>query len=90
VLEDLGIPTVTVASTAFAPLAQVTATAAGQPALPIVAVPHPVGDRDAARVHGHGAAIAAECARLLTTSADQLAVECLGRTFPLPDAVMPR
>lgn len=89
-LEELGVPTVTVASTAFAPLAQVTATASGLPALPIVAVPHPVGDRDAGRVKGRGAAIAVECARLLTTPAERLAAECLGKTFALPRAVMPR
>ena len=49
----------TVISTAFAPLARVTAEGVGRIALPIVVVPHPVGDRDEAVVQGRGAEIAA-------------------------------
>ena len=89
-LEELGVPTVTVASTAFAPLAQLVGEAAGQPGLPVVAVPHPVGDRDEVLVRQRGEAIAAECARLLTTPAEALATEFSNKQHPLPDAVMPR
>ncbi len=77
-------------STAFAPLAQVTAEGIGHPMLPIVVVPHPVGDRDTALIEQRGAAIAARCVHALTTAADVLAREALEHPFPLPDAVMPR
>lgn len=89
-LEELGVPTVTVASTAFAPLAHLVGEAAGQPGLPLVAVPHPVGDRDEALVQRRGEAIAAECARLLTTSAGALETEFANKQHPLPAEVMPR
>jgi hypothetical protein len=81
---------VTVISTAFAPLARVTAEGVGRVALPIVVVPHPVGDRDESVVHGRGAEIAALCAQLLTTPAAQLEREFRSKKFPLPDALMPR
>ena len=84
------MPTVTVISTAFAPLAQVVGEGIGQAGLPIVVVPHPVGDRDLALVRQRGAAIAAECARILTAPVDALAREFAGKAYPLPSAVMPR
>ena len=80
----------TVISTAFAPLARVTAEGQGRVALPIVVVPHPVGDRDEGVVRARGEAIAALCARLLTTPADALEREFREARFPLPDALMPR
>ena len=80
----------TVISTAFAPLARVTAEGVGRIALPIVVVPHPVGDRDEALVHQRGEEIAALCARLLTTPADELDREFRDKKFPPPDALMPR
>jgi hypothetical protein len=58
--------------------------------LPIVVVPHPVGDRDERLIESRGAEIAAECVRVLTTRADALAVEFEGRDYPLPRGVMPR
>jgi hypothetical protein len=79
-----------VVSTAFAPLAQVTAEGIGHPTLPFVVVPHPVGDRDVALIEQRGADIAALCAHALTTSAEVLAHEVSEHPFPLPDAVMPR
>jgi len=79
-----------VVSTAFAPLAQVTAEGAGHPALPFVVVPHPVGDRDPALIEKRGADIAALCVHALTTPADVLTLEVQAHPFPLPDAVMPR
>jgi hypothetical protein len=80
---------VTVVSTEFAPLAQVVGEGAGHPVLPLVVVPHPVGDRDANAVRRRGEDIARECARLLTTSVEELAREFQGRRYVLR-AVMPR
>ncbi len=80
----------TVISTAFAPLARVTAEGVGRVALPIVVVPHPVGDRDEALVKRRGADIAALCAQLLTTPVEALEREFRTKAFPLPDALMPR
>ena len=62
----------------------------GHVSLPIVVVPHPVGDPDASLIERRGADIAAECVRVLTTPADALAVEFDGREYPLPRGVMPR
>jgi hypothetical protein len=84
------VPTVTVISTAFAPLAQVVGEGIGQLSLPIVVVPHPVGDRDEALVKRRGEHIALECARILTTPVDVLAREFAGKQYSLPQAVMPR
>ena len=80
----------TVVSTAFAPLAQVTAEGIGHNALPFVTVPHPVGDRDTQLIEQRGADIAALCVHALTTAAGTLAQEVRENPFPLPDAVMPR
>ena len=77
-------------STAFAPLAQVVGEGIGHVSLPIVVVPHPVGDRDEALIRQRGADIARECVRVLTTEAQVLAREFEGKQYPLPDAVMPR
>jgi hypothetical protein len=81
---------VTLISTAFAPLAQVVAEGIGHASLPIVAIPHPVGDPDEAVIRRRGEQAAAECLRLLTTPADALARELEGKQHPLPKGVMPR
>jgi hypothetical protein len=62
----------------------------GHASLPIVVVPHPVGDPDPAQVAKRGEDIAKECVRVLTTPAEALAREFEGKPYPLPDAVMPR
>lgn len=62
----------------------------GHASLPIIVVPHPVGDPDAARVAKRGEDIARECVRVLTTPAEVLAREFEGKRYPLPAAVMPR
>ena len=77
-------------STAFAPLAQVTAEGIGYLTLPFVVVPHPVGDRDVALIEQRGADVASACVHALTTPAEMLAREVQDNPFPLPDAVMPR
>lgn len=80
----------TVISTAFAPLAQVSGVGAGQSALPLVVVPHPVGDPDENRIAQRGRDIVAACVHALTTPADALTREYAALQFPLPAAVMPR
>lgn len=62
----------------------------GHASLPIVVVPHPVGNPDEKRVVTSGEDIAKECVRVLTTPAAALAREFEGKRYPLPDAVMPR
>ena len=61
----------------------------GHVSLPIVVVPHPVGDRDENLIRKRGEEIAQECVRVLTTPAAQLALEFESRQYPLP-ALMPR
>lgn len=89
-LEELKIPTVTVISTAFAPLAQVVSQGIGQMSLPIIVVPHPLGDRDVSVIRRYGEDIAEQCMRVLTTPVDALAREFRDKDYPLPAAVMPR
>jgi hypothetical protein len=61
----------------------------GHVSLPIVVVPHPVGNRDEGLVVKRGEEIAAECVRVLTTPPEALAREFEDKQYPLP-AVMPR
>lgn len=77
-------------STSFAPLARTVAEGLGHFSLPILVVPHPVGDREPAAVRQKGEAIAAECARVLTEPAPHLEREFQDKQYPLPQAVMPR
>ena len=58
--------------------------------LPIVVVPHPLGDRDEGLIRTRGADIASECVRVLTTPVEALAREFEGKQYPLPRGVMPR
>ncbi|MBI4207622.1 MAG: hypothetical protein HY527_21590 [Betaproteobacteria bacterium] len=77
-------------STSFAPLARTVAEGLGHFSLPILVVPHPVGEREPAAVRRKGENIAAECARVLTESPAQLEREFREKQYPLPQAVMPR
>ena len=77
-------------STAFAPLAQVTAEGIGFAPLPIVVVPHPLGSSDEQAIIDYGVAVARECVRVLTGSVDELEKEFAGKQYPLPKGVMPR
>jgi hypothetical protein len=79
-----------VISTAFAPLAQVVAEGIGHMSLPIIVVPHPVGNRDQVRIVQAGRDIAPECARILTSEVGAVAREFEGKQYPLPRGVMPR
>ena len=67
-----------------------TGEGAGHASLPIVVVPHPVGDPDEGVIRQRGADIARECARILTTPVEELSREFESKRYPLPDAVMPR
>ena len=62
----------------------------GHVSLPIVVVPHPLGNRDEHAIEQYGEGIARECVRVLTTPVEQLVHEFEGRQYPLPDALMPR
>jgi hypothetical protein len=62
----------------------------GHVSLPIVVVPHPLGDRDETLIRQRGVDIAHACVRVLTTPADILAREFERKQYPLPAAVMPR
>ncbi|MES2561704.1 MAG: hypothetical protein V4637_03160 [Pseudomonadota bacterium] len=77
-------------STAFAPLARVVSEGIGHGTLPIIVVPHPVGDGDEAVILQRGADIANECVRMLTTHSQALVRELEGKSFALPAGVMPR
>jgi hypothetical protein len=68
----------------------VTGEGAGHLSLPIVVVPHPVGDRNENVIRGRGEDIARECVRVLTTPAEELSREFHGKRYPLPRTVMPR
>lgn len=67
-----------------------TADGIGRASLPIIVVPHPVGDRDEALVKKRGEEIAQDCVRVLTTPVAELEREFKGKKYPLPDALMPR
>jgi hypothetical protein len=71
-------------------LAQAVAVGMGQLSLPIVTVPHPVGDRDEAVTEKKGEDIAEQCVRVFTTPAEELEREFRDKKYPLPQAVMPR
>ncbi len=62
----------------------------GQPSLPIITVPHPVGDKDPGVVERKGEDIAKDCVRVLTTKAEELEREFKDKKYPLPQALMPR
>src|ERR1700745_2020291 len=67
-LEKAGVPTVALISRSFCPLAQIVARGVGLPTLPIIMLPHPIGDPDPEKISRKGVDAAAECVRLLTAS----------------------
>src|SRR6266851_5340706 len=84
-LEKAGVPTVALISRSFCPLGQIVARGEGHHSLPIVMLPHPIGEADQARIAQKGADVAAECVRLLTTPGETVGREYAVKKFPLPE-----
>jgi hypothetical protein len=82
------VPTATICSIAFAPLARVVARGLGHLSLPIAVIAHPVGDAEPELVSRKGFDIADECVRILTTPRDELAAEFRAARYPLPPATV--
>jgi hypothetical protein len=72
-LERRGIPVATVNSDEFVKLGQSEARSLGMPGMPIVTVPHPMGDVEEPAVRERARAIVAELVAVLTTDAAELA-----------------
>jgi hypothetical protein len=89
-LERAGCPTVALISRSFCPLAQIVAKGVGYPALPIVLLPHPVGEADTAKISAKGSDAAADCVRLLTSAGTEVANEFIDKRFPLPEHAVAR
>ncbi len=89
-LEKAGIPTVALISRSFCPLGQIVGRGVGHQALPIVMLPHPIGDADEGQISQKGIDAAAECVRLLTTDAGQVGSEYAHKKFPLPEHAVAR
>ncbi|HLH96191.1 MAG TPA: hypothetical protein VKW08_13840 [Xanthobacteraceae bacterium] len=89
-LEKAGVPAVALISRSFCPLGQIVARGEGHGAIPIVMLPHPIGEADEKKIAQKGADAAAECVRLLTTPSDAVAEEYVAKKFPLPEHAVPR
>jgi hypothetical protein len=89
-LEKLGVPSVALISRSFCPLGQIVARGVGHPALPIVLLPHPIGDSDPEQISRKGTDATSECVRLLTTRGEALSKEFLAKKFPLPEHAVAR
>jgi len=89
-LEKAGVPTVALISRSFCPLGQIVARGEGHHSLPIVMLPHPIGEADQGKIAQKGIDAAAECVRLLTTPAQAVGKEVAAKTFPLPEHAVPR
>jgi len=89
-LEKAGVPTVALISRSFCPLGQIVARGEGHHGLPIVMLPHPIGEADQERIAQKGVDAAAECVRLLTTAGAAVGAEYAAKKFPLPEHAVPR
>ena len=89
-LEKAGVPSVALISRSFCPLGQIVARGEGHGTLPIVMLPHPVGEANPARIAQKGTDAATECVRLLTASSEAVAAEYAVKKFPLPEHAVPR
>ena len=78
-LEKRGIPTATINSDAFVVLGQMEAVALGLPGLPIVTVPHPMGDVKADEIRARAAAMIPQILAVLTGEAAALESEYTDR-----------
>src|SRR5258708_39091122 len=88
-LEKAGVPTVALISRSFCPLGQLVARSEGHSGLPIVLLPHPIGEADETEIAQKGIDAAAECVRLLTTPAQTVAKQFAPKKFPLPQHLAP-
>jgi hypothetical protein len=89
-LEKAGVPTVALISRSFCPLGQIVARGEGHHGLPIVMLPHPIGEADQGKIAQKGVDAAAECVRLLTTAGAAVGAEYAAKRFPLPEHAVPR
>ena len=89
-LEKEGVPTVTLISRSFCPLGQVVAQRLAYPGLPIVLLPHPIGDADEDKISQKGLDAVEECVRLLTTPGETIDAEFQAKKFPLPEHAVAR
>jgi len=89
-LEKAGVPAVALISRSFCPLGQIVSRGVGHAGLPIVMLPHPIGDADQGRIAQKGVDAAAECVRLLTTPANAVSAEFAAKKFPLPEHAVAR
>ena len=89
-LEKAGVPAVALISRSFCPLGQIVARGEGHDSLPIVMLPHPIGEADAGKIAQKGVDAVAECVRLLTTPAAVVGKEYAAKKFPLPEHAVPR
>ena len=89
-LEKAGVPSVALISRSFCPLGQIVARGEGHGSLPIVMLPHPIGEADAGRIAQKGVDAAAECVRLLTTPSEMVGEEFAAKRVPLPEHAVPR
>jgi hypothetical protein len=89
-LEKAGVPTVALISRSFCPLGQIVARSEGHDGLPIVMLPHPIGEADQGRIAQKGVDAAAECVRLLTSPSETVGKEYAAKKFPLPEHAVPR
>jgi hypothetical protein len=89
-LEKAGVPTVALISRSFCRLGQIVARGEGHHSLPIVMLPHPIGEADQVKIAQKGVEAAAECVRLLTTPGEAVGEEYAAKKFPLPEHAVPR
>lgn len=89
-LEKAGLPTVTLISCSFCTLAQEVAKQVDYPGLPILLLPHPLGDADLEKVRQKGREAAEEAVHLLTMPAEALVDEFMAKKFPLPEHAAPK
>jgi hypothetical protein len=89
-LEKAGIPTVALISRSFCPLGQIVARGVGHPGLPIVMLPHPIGEANPENISRKGSDAAAAVVRLLTTPGQKVMDEFVAHKFPIPEHAVPR
>jgi hypothetical protein len=89
-LEKAGVPTVALISRSFCPLGQIVARGVGHPGLPIVMLPHPIGEPKPENISRKGVDAAAACVRLLTSPGQAVMDEFVANKFPLPEHAVAR